>query len=111
MELNTQGLPYGGVINWALPGGKSVHSPSVHHGYRHIVAWGVHLGSHAYYIEMQCAKAKEQGAPLDAIYLGGTEWGPAEERVWHTFSEIKRPENTQAIGEYVEAMIKMEGKK
>jgi hypothetical protein len=82
-------MPYGGVINWSLPGGKSVHDFSVHHGYRHMVAWGVHLGSFAYYIEIQCARAKEMNAPKDAIYLSGADWEPVEQRTWSTFAELK----------------------
>lgn len=106
-------LPYGGVMNWKLPKGKSVHDLSVHHGYRHIVAWGVHMGSFAYYIEMQCAEAKAQEAPMDAIFLGGSEWGPKKERYWRTYAPLTKsnPALAKEINKYVEAMEKMEERK
>lgn len=103
------GMPYGGVINWMLPKDKSVHQESVHHGYRHIVAWGVRLGSYAYYIEMQCQRAKDDGAPKDAIYLSGINHSP-QPRVWHTFDglRLKNPRAGEEIEEYVKAMVRLE---
>lgn len=106
----TANVPYGGVINWALANGKSVHDPSVHHGYRHIVAWSVHMGSYAYYIELQCQKAKDDGAPKDAIYLRTGAPHTNTEGVWRTFSGLQdgNPNLATEITWYVEAMEKME---
>lgn len=105
-------MPYGGVINWALPRGRSVHDPAVHHGYRHIVAWGVHLGSHAYFIEAQCAKAKEAGAPMDALYLSGSDYVPDRPREWQTFEGLKEtnPRLWEQMNTYIDAMKKLEKK-
>ncbi|KOT47121.1 MULTISPECIES: hypothetical protein [Streptomyces] len=66
--------PYGGAIN-------HVTDPTEHHGYLHMVAWAVEIGSHAEYIKVRCAKAKAAGAPLDTLYersgpcgVGTGEW-------------------------------------
>jgi hypothetical protein len=102
-------MPYGGVINWGATGNRSVHDPAVHHGYRHMVAWSVHLGSYGPYIEAECAKAKAAGAPKDALYLSGTDWG-TEPREWSTFSGLreKKPDTAADIEKYVAAMEKLE---
>jgi len=111
-------MPYGGVINWTLPGNKSVHDFSVHQGYRHMVAWAVHMGSYAYYIEIKCAQAKEMGAPLDALFLSGADWEPMEKRKWETFAELKanRTDFTglmmvEAMEKYVRAIERLESDK
>lgn len=104
-------MPYGGVVNWRLSNGKSVHDFSVHHGYRHIVAWGVHLGSYAYYIELQCEKARDAGAPKDSIYLRtGPPHVEGEGEVWRTFSDLQEgnPHLAPEITKYVKAMEKLE---
>jgi hypothetical protein len=102
-------MPYGGVINWRLSNSKSVHDLSVHHGYRHLVAWGVHMGSYAYYIELQCQRAQEMGAPEDAIYLSGSEHAPGA-REWRTFSDLQQgnPSLAPEITKYVEAIERLE---
>ncbi|MFE7118527.1 hypothetical protein ACFU99_24230 [Streptomyces sp. NPDC057654] len=66
--------PYGGAIS-------HVTDPAEHHGYLHMVAWAVEIGSHAPYIKHRCAEAKAAGAPLDTLYersgpggVGTGEW-------------------------------------
>jgi hypothetical protein len=72
--------PYGGAIN-------HVTDPGEHHGYLHMVAWAVEIGSHAEYIKDRCAKAKAAGAPLDTLYerSGPCGVGTGE---WVRFSDI-----------------------
>lgn len=88
-----------------------MHQPSVHKGYRHMVAWGVHLGSFAGYIESACAKAAKAGAPKDALYLSGTEWS-TEPRVWQTMTGLREtnPELASDVERYVNAMLQKEQK-
>jgi len=106
-------MPYGGVINWSLPKRKSVHDPDVHHGYRHIVAWGVDIGSHAFYIAEQCDKARQQDAPKNAIYLSGSGHYSDEVREWQTFDSlyVHNPELAKKIESYLRAMEKLEKRK
>lgn len=103
-------MPYGGVINWSLPNGRSVHHPSVHHGYRHLVAWRVEIGSHAQYIADQCALAREQGAPKNAIYLSGSGHHPEEIREWQTFDGLdeRNPDLAERMEKYLLVMEKLQ---
>jgi hypothetical protein len=100
-------FPYGGVINWRMDTKRSVHDPSVHHGYRHMVAWSVWVGSHAYYTEDQCWRAKQEGAPKDAIFMRSP--APHEEeapREWVTFSSLRTSRTDFDGRQMVEAMEK-----
>lgn len=44
------------------------------HGYKYIVMWGHELGSRPGYIERECWQAKQDGAPLNAIYKRDGHW-------------------------------------
>lgn len=50
------------------------------HGYTYIAAWGRELGSMPSYIEHQCWRARQAGAPLNATY--------ERDGRWHTTDDI-----------------------
>lgn len=95
--------PYGGAIN-------HVTDPAEHHGYLHMVAWAVEIGSHAEYIKDRCAKAKAAGAPLDTLYerSGPCGVGTGE---WVRFSDIDTTSHDVARGfvrieHYVQELVR-----
>ncbi|WP_338675952.1 hypothetical protein V1460_25510 [Streptomyces sp. SCSIO 30461] len=95
--------PYGGAIS-------HVTDPAEHHGYLHMVAWAVEIGSHAEYIKDWCAKAKSAGAPLDTLYerSGPCGIGTGE---WVRFSDIDTTGHDSARGfvrieQYVKELVR-----
>ncbi|MFI8089131.1 hypothetical protein ACIF9R_12550 [Streptomyces sp. NPDC086080] len=95
--------PYGGAIS-------QVTDPAEHHGYLHMVAWAVEIGSHAQYIKDRCAKAKAAGAPLDTLYerSGPCGVGTGE---WVRFSDINTTGHDAARGfvrieQYVRELVR-----
>lgn len=86
--------PFGGAVS-------HVTDPRDHHGYRYIVALGADSGSHAEYIRRQCAQAKKDGAPTDAVYKRRS---TAE---WVTVAELP-PVRLARVEQYVAAMVAYE---
>jgi len=54
--------------------GAEVEAEHVPSDYTAIALWGEELGSYAYYIEAEQARACAEGAPLNAIYKHDGEW-------------------------------------
>ncbi|MFI5702657.1 hypothetical protein ACIA78_21750 [Streptomyces xanthochromogenes] len=73
---------YGGAIQW-YDGKRHLADPAVNHGYHHIVAHHILMGSHAYYIIDRCAEAKTAGAQKD-VYTFDTidRFTPTEHKDW-----------------------------
>ena len=65
--------------------------------YRYIKAWGRMMGSFAYYIRDEQAKASKDNAPLDAIYY-------KSEDGWHVYSEVTNQETRRAMEYYLTYM-------
>ncbi|MFJ2778234.1 hypothetical protein [Kitasatospora sp. NPDC087315] len=102
MQEPTFNPPYGGA-------NQHVTDPAKHHGYLHLVAWSVHLGSYSEYIEGRCAEAKAAGAPADVIYERS---GPGGVRTgeWVRFSSIEtdtrdRAHSFVSMQEYVDELV------
>ena len=53
--------------------------------YKYVWAWGKLLGSMDYYIDRQIKKAREENAPLDAVYYDN------KENKWHTVGDVVSP--------------------
>ena len=93
--------PYGGAI-------QHVTDPARNHGYRHLVAFSVDIGSYAAYIIDKCAEAKRENAPEDALYKD------SKSGEWVTYSSYPQDrkddpwDSAYRIAAYVEALIKYE---
>ncbi|GAA2348659.1 hypothetical protein [Streptomyces violaceusniger] len=84
--------PFGGAI-------QHVADPKRNRGYHYVVAWGVDLGSYAYYIEMSCAEAENDDAPKNAIYKG-------RDGHWRTVDELRDARQIQRYEDYVAALTR-----
>jgi hypothetical protein len=61
------------------------------HNYEGIQAWGRMQGSFPYYIQNQCIKADQDGAPEDAIYPKRTNQGD-DTSEWNRIRDIESAE-------------------
>ncbi|WP_434598139.1 hypothetical protein [Streptomyces sp. A5-4] len=93
---------YGGSIQWR--GGKQhLADPAVNHGYHHIVAWHILLGSHAYYIIDRCAEAKTAGAPKEVFSFDTIDrFQPTERKSWKHWGTFG---GTDQVCEIVENIV------
>ena len=66
--------------------------------YPYIRAWGKMLQSFDSYIEHEVARAKEDEAPQNAIYLD------SDKKTWHTADEISDPDTKRRIESIVDHM-------
>lgn len=66
--------------------------------FRHLRAWCVMMGSYPYYVADQIKRARESGAPEDAIYERYDAKGATG--VWVTFAEVTN-ENTRQVIETI----------
>lgn len=86
--------------------------PEEHHGFRYVAAYHVGMGAtEPGPIVDMCAKAKADGAPLDAVYLTRVSPEQAQQGVrprWVTVDELSRPASIEMIRLYVDAMTHFE---
>ncbi|AZM47866.1 hypothetical protein DMB38_20575 [Streptomyces sp. WAC 06738] len=72
--------------------------PEQWHGHPYVWAWNVSLGATSpTYIEGECLKAKEEGAPPDAVYKLDGEW--------ITVGMIATAERQTRVREYAQALV------
>jgi len=67
--------------------------------YPYLRAWCRHMGSHQYYTDMQLERAREENAPVTAIYRDVDDEGKSH---WHTFESISREDTRETIRKMVE---------
>ena len=67
--------------------------------YKYIWAWGKLCGSMDYYIDEQIKKAREENAPLDAIYYDDKEfkWHTVRQTVSSTRAELEQIINERGM--------------
>lgn len=74
-------------------------SESLRKKYRHIVAWGSMMGSYAYYVNDQVARAEADGAPENAVFYS------TDEDRWKTYDEVK----SLSTRERIDAILEKQG--
>lgn len=96
---------YGGSIQWR-DGTQHLADPAVNHGYHHIVALGILLGSHAYYIIDRCTGAKAAGARKD-VFSSDTidRFTPTERERWKPWSTFGGTDQVRDIVENIVAEL------
>lgn len=67
--------------------------------YKHIAAWGAVMGSFAYYVQGQQARAAEVQAPVDAVFERHDANGPTGE--WITYDGVS-PESRAQVDFYLD---------
>ncbi|MFJ7280649.1 hypothetical protein [Kitasatospora sp. NPDC098663] len=94
---------YGGAIQWR-DGKQHLADPAVNHGYHHIVAWHILLGSNAYYIIDRCAEAKTAGAQKDVFSFDTIDrFTPTEHKSWKRWGTFGGTDQVRAIVEHIVA--------
>ncbi len=64
--------------------------------YRHLVAWCRFMGSYQSYCDYEILRAKQDKAPVDAIFY--------RDGRWHTYAEVTSQTTQVAIGDYLSQM-------
>ncbi|MCM2392614.1 hypothetical protein [Streptomyces albipurpureus] len=96
---------YGGSIQWH-DGKRHLADTAVNHGYHHIVAWHILLGSNAYYIIDRCTEAKAAGAPNDVFSFDTIDrFKPTEHKSWKHWSTFGGTGQVREIVEYIVAEL------
>ncbi|MFJ5071715.1 hypothetical protein ACIQC7_35395 [Kitasatospora sp. NPDC088556] len=96
---------YGGAIQWC-DGKQHLADPAVNHGYHHIVAWHILLGSHAYCIIDRCAEAKTADAQKDAFSFDTIDrFTPTEHKSWKRWGTFGGADRVRDIVEHIVAEL------
>ncbi|MFD7661250.1 hypothetical protein [Streptomyces sp. NPDC059788] len=96
---------YGGSVQWR-DGKQHLADPAVNHGYHHIVAWHILLGSNAYYIIDRCTEAKAVGAPKDVFSFDTIDrFQPTERKSWKHWGTFGGTDQVRNIVENIVAEL------